>query len=298
MEFNRQRIVERHTTATEVLEENLPIGPLSHLIFTIDGYNATDEATLAELLGFVNNIQVTLGGVGIVDLQSEDLYGVNAYLLRRLPECTGRLATDNEQRTLTLIVPFGRRIFDPAECFPASPKGKLVLRVDMTVPATSWDNSTISIDAVELVGATPTRYLKTLRKALAAPGATGEREYELPLGNQLVCCQFRMVTVPTTSSHTYGIDIAKLLVNNKEYGYTSADMMCMCGERGLRIGGPSATIAAQGLGPLELMAWMDFDPRNNDDWLIDTADKSSVKLNLNMGVNEAVNLTTLELVKV
>lgn len=297
MEFNRQRIVERHTTATEVITENLPIGPLSHLVITMDGYNVTDEATLAEIIAFINNIQVTHHGVGIVDLQSEDLYGVNAYLYRKLPELTGRLATDNEQRTLTLIVPFGRHLFDPKECFPATKKGELVLRVDTTVPATSLDNSTISIDAVELVGATPERYLRTLRKALAAPGATGEREYELPCGNQYVAMQMRMVTVPTTSSHAYGVDVVRLLLNNKEYGITAADVMCLCGERMLRVGGPNTTIAAQGLSPIELIAWLDFDPRDNDDWLIDTAGLESCKLNLNMGVNEALNLTTLELVK-
>ena len=45
MEFNRQRIIERHTMATEVLTESLPIGPLSHLIVTMAGYNATDEVS-------------------------------------------------------------------------------------------------------------------------------------------------------------------------------------------------------------------------------------------------------------
>lgn len=296
MEFNRQRIVERHATATEVIQENLPIGPLSHLILTIDGYNATDEATLAELLAFINNVQVTHHGVGVIDVQSEDLYGINAFLFRKLPEVTGRLATDNEQRTLTLIVPFGRKIFNPLECYPGTKKGELVLRVDTTIPATSWDNSTISIDAVELVGATPAAFLKCLRKALTAPGATGEFEVELPLGNKLVACQFRLVTVPTTSSHAYGVDLVKLKINNKEYGYTSADMMCMMGERGLRIGAPNTTIAAQGLGPLELQAWLDCWPVDNDEWLIDLAGKESAKLALTYGVNEAVNLTTMELV--
>jgi len=298
MELHRQRIVERHTTATEVLKENLPIEPLSHLIFTIDGYNVTDETTLAEILGFINNIQVTREGVGILDLQSEDLYGVNAYLYRHLPELTGRLATDNEQRTLTMVIPFGRKLCDPNECYPATKKGELVLRVDTTVPATSIDNSTISIDAVTLPGANPSRYLKTVRKALSAPGATGEFEFELPTGNKLVAIQFRLVTVPTTSSHAYGVNIVKLMCDNKEALYTSADMMCMMGERGLRIGHPNATIAAQGLGPLELIAWLDLDPVGSDDFLLDTAGKSSVKLNLNYGVNEAVDLTTLELVAV
>jgi len=298
MEFNRQRIIERHTMATEVLTESLPIGPLSHLIVTMAGYNATDEATLAELLAFLNNVQVTHHGVGIVDVQSEDLYGVHAYLLRGLPTVTGRLATDNYTRSISLIVPFGRKLFNPAECFPATKKGELVLRLDTTVPATSWDNAIISVDAVELIGANPAAYLKTLRKNLAAPGATGEREYELPIGNKYVGIQFRLTTVPTTSSTTWGINVAKLLKNNREHLYTSADMACMMGERSLRVGDPETTIAAQGLGPLHLIAWMDFDPQTDDQWLLETADASSVKLNLNMGVNEATEVTTMELVGV
>jgi len=298
MEFNRQRIVERHTTATEVITESLPTRPLSHLIITLAALNATDEATLAEMIAFINNVQVTHHGVGIVDVQSEDLYGVNAYLFRGLPTLTGRLATDNYSRALTLVVPFGRRIFDAAECYPGTKKGELVLRVDTTVPATSCDGSVISIDAVELPEASPTKFLKTLRKALSAPGATGEREYELPTGNEYVCCQFRLTTVPAASSYAFGVDIAKLLVNNKEYGYTGADMLCMTGERFLRVGNPDATIAAQGLSPLNAIAWMDFDPLGDGNFLVDTSGVESAKLNLNMGVDEALNLTTMELVKV
>lgn len=298
MELHRQRIVERHTSATEVLKENLPIEPLSHLIITMDGYNVTDETTLAEILAFLNNFQVTREGVGIWDLQSEDLYGVNAYLFRHLPEFTQPVATDNMHRALTMIIPFGRRLCDPAECYPATKKGELVVRVDMTVPATSLDNSTISIDAVTLPGATPGRYLKCVRKALSAPGGTGEFEFELATGNKLVACQFRLVTVPQASSHAYGVNIVKLMVDNKETLYTSADMMCMMGERGLRIGAVNATIAAQANSPLNLIAWLDLDPVGSDDFLLDTAGRSSVKLNLNYGVDEAVDLTTLELVNV
>ena len=104
MEFLRTRLVERHTTATEVIEEQLPTDPLSHIIITMDAYNVTDEATLAEILAFINNVQVTDHGQAIYDLQSEDMYGVQAYLQRCLPELTGRLATDDYNRSITLIV--------------------------------------------------------------------------------------------------------------------------------------------------------------------------------------------------
>lgn len=298
MEFNRTRIIERRTTATEVITKDLPINPLSHLIITLHGLNVTDEATLAEIIAFINNIQVTRNGVSIMDLQSEDLYAVNAYLYRKLPTLTGRLATDNYARSLTLIAPFGRRIFNPDECFPATQKGETTLRVDTTVPATSLDNSLITIDAVELLGANPSNYLKLTRKAISAPGATGETDIPLPTGNKYVCAQLRLTSIPTTSSSTYGVDVAKLKIDNKEYAYSAADVMNLCGERMFRVGNPDSTIAAQGLSPLNNIIWMDFDPNDDGLFLIDTAGKNDVKLTLNFGVNEAQNLTLMELEKV
>ena len=296
MEFIRSRLVERHTTATEVITEDLPTHALSHLIITMDAYNTTDEATLAEILAFINNVQVTRSGVTTVDLQSEDLFAVNAYLFRTIPTLTGRLATDNYHRSVTLIVPFGRKIMDPNECHPATKKGELTLRVDTTVPATSCDNSTISIDAVELVGANPAAYLRSYRKALSAPGATGDRDVDLPIGNKLVCCQLRLTTIPAASSHTFGVDVARLMVNNKEFGYAAADVMCLAGERMFRVGCPDTTIAAQGLSPLNNIVWLDFDPNGDGQFLIDTQGKTSVALKLNMGVDEATQLSILELV--
>jgi len=295
MEFLRTRLVERHTTATEVIEEQLPTDPLSHIIITMDAYNVTDEATLAEILAFINNVQVTDHGQAIYDLQSEDMYGVQAYLQRRLPELTGRLATDKYNRSITLIAQFGRRLFDPAECYPGRKAGDLQLRIDTTVPATSWDNSTISVDVVTLPGASPQNWLKQYRKAIAAPGATGDSEIDLNRGNRLLCCQIRMTTVPTTSSHTYGIDQIALLANNKELQLASSDMMCLAGERALRIGNPETSIAAQGLGRLNNIFWLDFDPNSDGNYAIDTSQYGRVHLKATYGVDEAQSLSFLEL---
>lgn len=294
MEFLRTRLIERHTTATEVLEEKLPTDPLSHLIITLDGYNATDEATLAELLGFLNNVQITDHGSAIFDMQSEDLYGIQAYLQRRLPEVTGRLATDNYTRSISLIAQFGRKLFNPDECYPARKSGDVILRLDTTVPATSWDNSTVEVDVVTLPGASPSHWLKQYRKAIAAPGATGDSEIDLNRGNELLACQIRMTTVPTTSSHTFGIDQIALLANNKEFQLAAADMMCLAGERALRIGAPDTSIAAQGLSPLNAIFWLDFDPHSDGAFAIKTGDFSRLHLKATYGVNEAQNLTFIE----
>lgn len=298
MEFIRSSLLKDHTSATEVKKIDLPVNPLSHLIITLDAYNATDEATLAELLAFVNKVTITHRGTTIINAESEDLYGVNCKLFGNRPVLTGKIATDNQLRTLSLIVPFGRKIFNPDECFPSTKKGELTLSLDMTAPATSADNSTLNIEAVELVGANPNKYLKTSMLTASAPGATGENDIDLPIGNDIACIQIRMTTFPGASSHTYGVDVAKILVDNKEFGYSSARAQCLVGDNIFHFDTQHGVIAAQGAIPPTNIIYLDFDPAKDNNYLLKTSGKSSVKARLDMGVDEATYLTILELVEV
>jgi len=298
MEFIRSNLVKNHTTATATIEKDLPTNPISHLILSMDAWNATDEATLAELLAFINTIEITQAGKTVVNLESEDLYHLNRYLYGHSPMLAGKIATDNAFRNLCLIIPMGRRPFDPEECFPATKKGELTLRVNTTTPATSADNSTINIDCVELVGASPTAFMKSTLMTVIAPGATGDNDVELPIGNEIICVQLRCTSTPADSTHTFGVAGAKILVDNKEYGYASAQAQCLQGDQGLLIDNQHSTIAAQGIDPGELVLRMDFDPAKNGLYLLNTAGKSSVKARLTMGVNEATKMTLLERVAV
>lgn len=298
MEFIRSNILKDHTSATETIERDLPTNPLSHLIFTICGEQTTDEATFAEIIAFLNTIEVTRSGVTVLSMQSEDLYGLNCYLYRNYPLLTNCITTDDAIRNLTMMVPFGRKIFNPAECYPATKKGDLTLRANMTVLGTSIDSGLINIEAVELVGASPTRYLKSTLMVVVAPGATGDNDVDLPIGNKIVAIQIRQTTFPTVTTDLYGVAEARILVDNKEFGYACAKSPCMVGERIFRVGGfPSTMLLQQLVHPLNVV-WMDFDPAGNDEYLLDTAGKSSVKLRLNMGVNEATYVTVMELVDV
>jgi len=298
MEFIRSQLWRDHTTATEVLEKDLPTGALSHLILSMDGYNVTDEATLAEILAFINAVEVTRSGVTVLSLESEDLYGVNMYLYKHFPELTGKVATDDYARNLGLIIPFGRRIFDPDECYPPTKKGDLTLRVNFTVPAASLDNSTVNIETVELVGAQPTHFMRSTLLTVVAPGATGDNDVELPIGNEIICVQMRLTTIPGASSHTYGVDNARILVNDREFGYAAARAQCLQADRVFRVDGQHSTIGAQGVDQSDNVLWLDFDPAGDGRFLLDTKGRSSVKLRLNMGVDEATKVTLLERVAV
>jgi len=298
MKFIRSNLVHSHTSATETVTVDLPTNAISHLIFSISGFQMTDEATLAEILAFLNTLTVSELGKTVLAVQSEDLYGLNCYLYRQRPVLTNNITTDNAERCLSLIVPFGRRIFDPSECYPACKKGELTLYADMTALGTSIDNGVIDIDCVQLPGATPTHWLRTRTMTVVAPGATGDNEVSLPIGSEIVAIQLRMVTFPTTSSHVYGVEKIAIEVDEAEEGYSAAVAQCLVGDGIFRCGGKPMNMLLQQQQLPANIVWVDYDPLGDGQFLLDTKGKSAVKARLDMGVNEAVYMTTIERVAV
>jgi len=298
MQFIRSSILRSYTVATEIKKIDLPTNPLSHLIITMGFWNATDEATLAEVLVFINSISVTHLGATVLYAESEDLAALNCYLFKHAPVLTHSVATDNASRQLSLIVPFGRNMFNPLECYPATKKGELTLSIDSTVPATSLDNATFNIEAVELVGATPTQYLKSTLKSVAAPGATGDVEVDLPIGNRIAALIMYSTTTPADSSNLYGINASKILVDNVEYGYAFASAHCMVGDWINKLHTGARTIAASGEVDAAHFFAIDFDPAGNDNFLLDTKGKSRVIVRNTMAVNEASKINVVEIVNV
>lgn len=298
MRFNYSSIVLDRTSATEVLPIDLPIRPISHLIVTMDGQNMTDENTLAELLTFINTITVSHLGRTIYNLESEDAYAQNCYLYGNRPVLTGKIGTDNLNRSLSLIIPFGRKLFDEQECYPATKKGELTLNLDLTVLGTTWDEGILNVNVVELPDATPSKYLKTTLKTITAPGATGENDVGLPIGNEIVAIALRMTSYYAAAASTLGIESVKTLVDNSEYGVSFAKSQCLIGQNINLFDTQHGAIAAQGLIQPEKTMFVDFDPTKDGKFLLETAGKSSVVLRLDMGVDEATQMALYELVKV
>lgn len=296
MKFIRSSILRDYTVATEVKKIDLPVNPLSHLIFSLAGWNVTDEATLAEILAFINSITVSHRGTTICYAESEDLAALNCRLFRAHPILTQNIATDNATRVLSLIIPFGRRIFNPKECFPETKKGELTLSLDLTIPSASLDNAVMNIEAVEMLGAKPEQYLKYTTKNVQAPAATGDLDIDIPIGNQIPFILMYSTTFPTTSSMAFGINASKILINNVEYGYNSAKSHCMTGDWIFHLSTLPRSIAAFGqMFPLNYLI-VDFDPVNDDQWLLDTKGASSAVLRNTMAVAEASRVCFAELV--
>ena len=295
-EFIRSNIIDAHTMATEVFTEDLPINPISHLILTIEGTNEeAAEVTIAQILAFINLITIRHVGIQVINLHSEDLANLNLYLFGSGGQALAPEATDTQHMAYTLIIPFGRKLFNPTECFPASRKGEFQITLDTTVPTTTFVNAALSLSAVELPDASPTRHLISTLFSLAAPGAAGEQDIDLPIGNDLLAILIRLTSFAGAAEFLFGIDDLRLLVDNREMGIVSAKTVELLGEMINRTKGTVRSTPLQaGLIPNKCL-WMDFDPNRDDEYMIDTRGKSRVHLRANYGVNEAVWIAPLEL---
>lgn len=298
MEFIRSNLIRDRASATEVIERDLPTGPLSHLILAFSSQQVADEATLAELLAFINTVEVTRSGVTVMSMQSEDLYAMNCYLYGRRPMLSHCVTTATHARTLGLIIPFGRRTFNPDECFPACKKGDLTVRINTTVAAGSTIVGIHSLEAVELVGASPTHWMKSVMSTIVAPGAVGNNDVYLAMGNEIIAIQLRETTFPGAASAVYGVEDARILVDNKEFGYAAARAQCLLADRALLMDTMPMSMLLQQENLPTCTVWLDYDPQKDGNWLLQTAGKSEVKIRLNMGVNEATYMTVMERVAV
>lgn len=295
-EFINSSILYRHVMATEEVTYDLVTNPVSHLILTIEGYNVTDEAIAAEIMAFINQISVTHKGVGYHNYQSEELAMLNLRQFGNGGMMVSPIALDNQYRSYSFIIPFGRKLYDPSECFPKTTKGEFQLTLNTTVPTASLDNAVISIGAVELPGASPTRFIKATTKSVSAPGATGAFDIDLPRGNPYFGLLIRQTTYPGASSLLYTVGEHRLMFDNKELNYASTKTSTLIAEMMNRVQSLNRSGAAQGQMVPANCTWMDFDPMNDNNYLIDSATSNELKYRGIFDISEPIWLTPLELI--
>lgn len=276
---------------------DLPINPLSHLIFSFKFLNKAAEVLLPEILAKISKINISRGGQTQQDINLADLWAKNCIMFGNEPILTNKVATDNATRILTVLLPFGRKLFDPNECMPATPYGDFKLAITTTATETTMDGVIFQIEAVELIGASPKQFLKmtTLSKT---PTAVGEMDVDIPIGNQLVNLLLWATTVPTGIAWTATIDWIKLLKDNIEEQIAKSNWECLHGLLGQFVGYLGDHGAAYGADLLSLYGLVDFDPVGDSSLLISTAGASSLKLRVNAGDTNPFRVIVSELVKV
>jgi len=298
MNFIRSVICQDESiSASDVKTYDLPVNPLSHVELTLRGYNVTDEATLAEVVARISKVEILHLGAAIFSMSGADLYAFQGAILSSRAILRNRIATDNYHRILSMIIPLGRKIMDPDECFPGTKKGELKIQITFSGTETAIDNLSLQVETTEILGATPSHYLKatTLSKTAAA---AGEIDVDLPIGNPLVGILLYGTTIPAAEVYTTTVDYVKLLFDNVEKGYSKSNWESLSGDLALKCGADAITAAAAGESELAHYALMDFDPNKDNNFLLDTAPASSVKLRIYAGDTNAMRIIPIELVAV
>ena len=278
-------------------QEDLPAVPLSHLIFTLKGLNVTDEATLAEILARITNISVKDLGVTIFSMSGADLFAFNVVFTGLMPILTNRDALDNTTRAITFILPFGRKLFNPAECYPAKPQGNLKFYLDISATETAIDGLIAQLEAVNLPGAGPGSFLKVYTKTFTAP-ATGLNSVDLERGNLVAGLLLFGTTVPATTAWTASIEDCRLMANNKEHVIALTQWETLHGDLILQCGYIGGLIAASGDDIVVNYGFIDLSPLGDDQHLIETDGLLSFKFQYTAGVADAIRLLPMEVVAV
>lgn len=315
---NRSIIRQEQTfaAADAAITDNLPVNPLSFVDIIIRGQNLTANtlSTLAQQLAVLSRIEVLFKGSSIVSLTPADLFALQTRLLWawNLPQPRG-IAAGAVWRHL-LRVCFGRRPYALTSGFPASRAGELQIRYTPAATFTNVGTISLQVETEEILDATFATYMKytTISRT---PAATGESDVDLPIGNKYAGVLLFGTTVPTAGAVTASMREIRMLIDNQEayiprtrwdaahhdFQNSRALALWMAEHVHLENTAAAYTQNADTLGPrwdvhvLANYAWLDFDPLMTDDYLLDTAGRSSIKLRLNADVADAQRIIPLEI---
>ena len=126
---------------------DLPVNPLSAVLMHISPLNETSTignySLLQALLSCVDMVSITHKGTSVVNARGDDLAAVAMLYHGMSLWQSNAVETDDDRRSLVLPVLFGRRAYDPVECFPETRKGEL----QMTV---TWDIADTGVDGLRI----------------------------------------------------------------------------------------------------------------------------------------------------
>lgn len=306
-------VTERAVSADQVDVLDLGVNPLSGLFIRLMPLNETSTPAnykrYLDICAAINTVRVLYRGQSIVSLRGEDLAAMNKFRRNVEPRECNTVITDNIKRCVILPIFFGRFLADPTDCFPATKRGELTLEIDWDAADTGYDNLRYSVDALELLNASPTYYERYIAINRTF-NSTGQNDIALPIGNDLRALLLWGNTGPTGAAPAPTLGNMSLLIDNQQYWAASMDFeACMSmnaalGDRHPRYDAHEHTSAAAaaptsnafdfGLGGWEKYGIMDFDLLRNDMYNIPTQGANSVQLRVNAETADACRVIPVE----
>ena len=294
----------------------MPVNPLSFIRLSVRALNNTVTLTnfsmLAQLMSFITNIELKFKGHTLFGGSLTDLAVMNALLHGHIPVQNNLHNTDNDVRVATFLLSLSRILYWREECFPATRNGELTLHITSGVAVAGLDNFSLHIETVELLGATPRRFLKYTTQAKTF-STTGQNDLDLPVGNPILGILVFGTTVPTGASRNATAREMKILIDNIETDYSLIEWDGAHGMLGQRIKemlayqGHFHQVNAAGAGSedttqpettdetLENYAYLDFDPLRDGSYVLPTEGENKVQLRVTANVADSIRILPLEM---
>lgn len=284
---------ERTLNAAENGPFDLAVNPISFLLLHVRAEATVNPADFAQLLGHIQSVQVTFKGTQIMNVSGVDLARLVHQIWGKSIPIENFSTVAPGLVSFTLPIPFSRKPYWSKEAFPATRRGELTYTVTRTAGLTNIANPVFSLEAVQMLEAEPTQFLKmvTLSRAIVA----GDSDFEMPIGNPFVGLQVFSPTAMGNAPISETIRRMRMLLDNVEFDYadTAFDVARTIGW--LRGADFTNYVGVPSL--LRNYAYLDFDPLMDDSMMVETEGRASVKLRFQPDVGGTVRVIPVELVK-
>jgi hypothetical protein len=220
---------------------DLPVNPLSLVLMSLEITNTNPTAlavysAVDEIIDAVTSVIIKHKGENIIQGSLRDLLAVNAAMGKRFVGWDRLTDANGGIRRLTFPLCFGRRSYDPMECFPATTRGNLTFEATRGANPASLSDVNLILEAVELIEADPTQYLKYTTQRVTP--AVGQFDLRQPIGNPLLGFLLFDTAIATLATATSSWGQTKVLKDNVEQYIGLSDFQTLAGLFNSRLGGP------------------------------------------------------------
>ncbi len=216
-------------TAGESPSYDLPVSPMSHLLLTLKFTQTTEvlQCPFVDIPALLAKVEVLYKGAGVTSMNGLDLLACGILICDFESWGVNATGQAEAERSLTFLVPFGRQLYSPVECYPSTSRGELILQITWQGTFSTYiDNVKLQVEAIELPDAHPERFLK-MTTSHVTPTAIADYDVELPVGNQISDIVLWGTTIPIVTADTATISKIQIRKNNSEFMYSKANFETM-----------------------------------------------------------------------
>ena len=219
---------------------DLPVNPLSHLLLrfqitntnpaALDTYSAIDD-----VITQITDVTIRHNGENIIQGSLRDLMVLNMAMFGAYPGWSHQTNISGAVRSMVFPLCLGRGMFKEASCFPATQRGNLQMLLTAGADGAGHSDINVSVEAVELIEANPTEYVKYTTRA--GVSVVGQFDVRLPIGNPLLGVLLFDTGLGGSTDEVLSWGQIRLLKDNVEQLYGNADYEVLAAELHSRLGG-------------------------------------------------------------